>query len=389
MRWSDRMKLTFETFKRVALPLYLWFFIFAFAGVGLMIAGLIPFLIPLIHSKGNFSGPFINPNPPMPPGRSFSSGLFPFSHNLAPYLDQVPYLLLIFAIILLLAWIATSAFVTGIFNLTRKGFYEKASFRDFRFLGIPRVLGWYGILTLVSVLLMAGGLSGALALRRMTYVLPLFAGLYVLALIALGIFFTPWLLTSAYYMLNHRELSFGRSLSGSWDFYRRNLGSLWLLFVTLIGVQILISIINQASQSLGFLVILIASPFTALLPIVWVLSLEEEKNQKRTDSTSSPISPAPSISPSTPFAPSSAEYSVPQSPVNSPLDEALPPQPSEPNSPIPKPSSEPSIDSPEPQEHPLGAKPENSPAEPLNYCPTCGQKTQPGANYCTQCGSKL
>lgn len=43
MRWSDRMKLTFETFKRVALPLYLWFFIFAFAGVGLMIAGLIPF----------------------------------------------------------------------------------------------------------------------------------------------------------------------------------------------------------------------------------------------------------------------------------------------------------------------------------------------------------
>lgn len=372
MRWSDRMKKTLETFQRVALPLYLWYFIFALAGFVLVIAGLIPFITPMIHPRGNFSGPFINPNPPMPPGRIFPGGSSPFSHNLAPYLDQAPYLFLIFAIILLLAWIATSAFITGMFNLTRKGFYEKVSFRDFRFLGIPRVLGWYGILTLVSVLLMVSGLIGALALRRITYALPLFAGLYVLALIALGIFFAPWLSTSAFYMLNHRELNFGRSLSGSWDFYQRNLGSLWLLFITLIGAQILISIINQASRPLGFLVILIAAPFTAILPIVWVLSLEEEEN------------------PSTPFSPSPSEAPLVHPSFDSSSDEVPQAQPAEPFSPDSEPSLPAQPVAPaEHQEPSVSDAPESPSADPANYCPTCGQKTRPGANYCAQCGTKL
>lgn len=372
MRWSDRMKQTLETFKRVALPLYLWYFIFALAGFVVAIAGLIPFLTPMIHSKGNFSGPFINPNPPMPPGRSFSSGSSPFSHNLAPFLNQAPYLFLIFVIILILAWIATSAFMTGMFNLTRKGFYEKVSFRDFRFLGIPRALGWYGILTLVSVLLMGAGIIGALALRRMTYILPLLAGLYVLALIVLGIFFAPWLSTSAFYMLNHRELSFGRSLSESWNFYRRNLGSLWLLFITLIGVQILISIINQASRPLGFLVMLIAGPFTAILPIVWVLSLEEEENP------SAPLSPSPTEAPlSNPSIDSTSDEvptSLPSERLSPDSGPSLPAQPATPA---------------DDQKPPVSDAPEPPSADTSNYCPNCGQKTRPEANYCAQCGSKL
>lgn len=360
MRWSDRMKKALETFQRVALPLYLWYFIFALAGFVLVIVGLIPFISPMIHPRGNFSGPFINPNPPMPPGRTFPGGSSPFSHNLAPYLDQAPYLFLVLVIALIVAWIATSAFITGIFNLTRKGFYEKVSFRDFRFLGIPRVLGWYGILTLVSVILMGAGIIGALALRRIAYALPLFAGLYVLALIALGIFFAPWLSTSAFYMLNHRELSFGRSLGGSWDFYRRNLGSLWLLLITLIGAQILISLINQAARPLGFLAALIIGPFTAILPIVWVLSLEEEET--------------PLSNPS----------------FDSTSDEVLQAQPAEPFSPDLEPSlpAEP-IAPAEHQEPSVSDAPESPSADTPNYCPTCGEKTRPGANYCAQCGTKL
>lgn len=305
MRWSDRIKLTLETFKRAALPLYIWYFIFAFVGVGLVIAGLIPFLTPIIRSKGTFSSPFFGPNPPMLSGYSFSGGSAPFDHNLSPYLDQVPYIFLILVILFFLAWIASSAFITGIFNLTQKGFHEKVSFRDFRFSGIPRILGLYGILTLVSFLLVLAGILGALALKRMTYLLPFLGVLYVLSLIALIIFLAPWLSTSAYYMLNHRELSFTRSLSRSWDFYRQNMGSLWLLFITLIGIQVLLSLFNQTSHALGILAALIVGPFTAILPIVWILSLEGEQNQPQADS------PPSSISPSAPDFPSSSEASLP------------------------------------------------------------------------------
>lgn len=73
MRWSERIKLTLETFKRVALPIYGWYFIFALFGLGLLIAGLIPIVTPMIYMKGSsFPSPFPNPNPPMPPGSSFS-----------------------------------------------------------------------------------------------------------------------------------------------------------------------------------------------------------------------------------------------------------------------------------------------------------------------------
>lgn len=327
MRWSDRIKLALETFKRTALPLYIWYFIFAFVGVGLVLAGSIPFLAPIIRLKGTLSSPFLNPNVPMPPGRGFSSGSSPFGHSLSPYSDQAPYIFLILIILFFLAWIVSSAFITGMFNLTQKGFHEKVSFRDFRFSGIPRTLGWYGILTLVSLLLIVAGIIGALALKRMTYLLPFFAVLYVLSLIALGIFLAPWLSTSAFYMLNHRELSFTRSLSSSWDFYRQNMGSLWLLFITLIGIQVLLSLINQASQALGIFTALIVGPFTAILPIVWILSLEEEQNQHNTDSIPS------SISPSAPDFPSSSEASSSQTPLTSPPETQDPPLEDEPETP--------------------------------------------------------
>lgn len=346
MRWSERMKLAFETFKRVALPIYGWYFIFAFAGLGIAIAGLLPFIIPMFNTSGSsFSGPFPNPNPPMPPG-GISSGLSPFGDILAPYLSspylsQAPYFFLFFIIILLLFWLGSSAFMTGMFNLTQKGLHETVRFRDFRFSGIPRVLGWYGILTLVSFLIIIAGIIGAFALRGMSYALPIFGGLYALLMVSLGLFLMPWLSTSAFYILNHRELSFTRSLSGSWDFYRRNMGSLWIYFITMIGIQILLSIINQASPSLGILAALLAGPFTAILPIVWVLSLEEEENP----SSSTPVNLSDSV-PSA--APTSSVNQESQAPPAAPV----------------------LIDT-------------------VNYCPTCGQKTRPGANYCSQCGTQL
>lgn len=290
--------------------------------------------------------------------------------------------------------------MTGMFNLTEKGLHEKVLFRDFRFSGIPRVLGWYGILTLVSFLVIVTGILGALALRSMSYALPLFVGLYVLLLVALGIFLAPWLSTSAFYMLHHRELSFGRSLSGSWHFYRRNMGSLWLYFITLIGIQILLSLINQASQSLGFLVALLAGPFTAILPIVWVLSLEKEENQhppyENTDtqnqtwaSSQTPLEPSlsesarssssePTRDPSNGSASGSSNESSIKASSSEPSAFA---SPSDSGSTFALPY-EPASESPSP------STPASS-ANPVNYCPTCGQKTRPGANYCAQCGTKL
>ncbi|AHF08396.1 zinc ribbon domain-containing protein [Desulfitobacterium metallireducens] len=374
MRWSERIKLAFETFKRVALPIYGWYFIFAFAGLGILITGLLPFLLPMLNrGTRSFSGPFPNPNPPMPPGVS-SGGLSPFGDMLAPYLSspylaQAPYFLLFFLFILLLSWLGSSAFMTGMFNLTQKAFHEAVRFRDFRFSGIPRVLGWYGILTLVSFLVILAGIFGAFALRGMSYALPLFGGLYVLLMVSLALFLMPWFSTSAFYMLNHRDLNFTHSLKGSWNFYQRNMGSLWIYFITMIGIQILISFINQASTSLGFIVALLAGPFTAILPIVWVLSLEEEENQQRLTLAS------PSDSESTLTLPqestSDASASSPSAPVSPSASEApmTPASPANQESEIP-PAAQVLSDS-------------------VNYCPTCGQKTRPGANYCAQCGTQL
>lgn len=391
MRWSERIKLTLDTFKRVALPIYGWYFIFAFVGLGLLIVGLLPFVMPLVNKKG---GSFPNPNPPMPPGNSFSSGLSPFSDNLASYLAQAPYFFLIFVIILLLSWLVTSAFMTGMFNLTQKGLHEKVLFRDFRFSGISRVLGWYGILTLVSFLVIVAGIIGAFALRGISYALPLFAGLYVLFLIALGIFLAPWLSTSVFYMLNHRELSFKHSLSGSWDFYRRNMGSLWLFFITLIGIQILLSFTYQASQTLYILVALLAGPFTAILPIVWVLSLEEEVNQQPLDSQNTTTQGQTWTSPQLLSESSLDEPTRGSSgePSEDPSNESICDSAS-PSSTLSSSTSASSFSSTFPASSANPTSPEPSSAEvppdSVNYCPTCGQKTRYGAHYCAQCGTKL
>lgn len=449
MRWSERMKLTFETFKRVALPLYGWYFIFAFAILVIIIAGLLPIILPIMNMGGSpfsspFPGsnpsppPFPNPNPPMPPGSS-ANGLSPFSDFLgpyisSPYLTHAPYVVLFIILIVLFSWVGSSAYLAGMFNLSKKSLHENVRFRDFRFSGISRVLGWYGILTLVSFLIIIVGVVGLAALRGTSYMLPLFGGLYVLLMVSLGIFFLPWFSTSVFYMLNHRELGFSRSLNGSWNFYRRNMGSLWLLLATVVGIEILLSVINQSSPTLGFFVGLLAAPYTAILPIVWVLSLEDEENQQTLawnfpsafSETTSQTTPenSPQTSPQ-PFTSEAINKSPDESTAEeSSLDDNSSQSPSDIGTNTASdsdlklslnlnPSSNPDLNSTStptsaststpssltlPQESapsspsitsPATAPTSESPPAPVNYCPTCGQKTRPGARYCSQCGTQL
>lgn len=414
MRWSERIKLTFETFKRVALPLYGWYLIFAFAGMALIIAAMIPFFVITMRTGSlhngfvpPFSGTFPNPNPPMPPGGGlpgpFPRGLAPFGYNMTPFLTQAPIFFIVFAVIILFFWLATSAFMTGMFNLTQKGMHEKVLFRDFRFTGTSRILGWYGILTLVSILLLGAGIFGALALRGIDYASPIFGGLYVLILVALGIILAPWLSTSAFYMLHHRELSFGRALRGSWNFYRRHMGSLWLFFLTMVGIQLLLSFFNQTFHSVGlaFLLSLIVGPFTAILPIVWVLSLEDEDHPQISNSYPTPPLTEPSTQPSTEPSPLSNPLPIPSIPSHPlppedlPLPEQLTPLPQNesPQETNQEMSQETDQDmSREISREPVKETRNNIPPETtdsVNFCPTCGRQTRPGANYCAQCGTKL
>lgn len=454
MRWSERIKLTFETFKRVALPMYGWYFIFAFGGLAILITGLLPIILPIVNTGGiPFSTPFPgsnpspppsfpNPNPPMPPGSS-AGGLSPFSDFLgpyisSPYLTHAPYIFFFIILILLLSWVGSSAYMTGMFNLTQKGLRENVRFRDFRFFGISRVLGWYGILTLVTFLIILVGVVGVIALRGTSYMLPLFGGLYVLLMVSLAVFFLPWYSTSVFYMLNHRETSFSRSLKGSWNFYRRNMGSLWLLLATVVGIQILLSAFNEFSPTLGFFAALLAAPFTAILPIVWVLSLEDEENQQclawaypkaSTETTlqTSAVNPPenPLQTSLEPFTSETVNKSAGESTAEeSPLDTSSPEPPSAAlpdvspnNSPSDFKSDTNSSSAPDsnsnsnsdsdldststltlPQESapsspsvkpPVSAPTSESTTVPVNYCPTCGQKTRPSARYCSQCGTQL
>ncbi len=445
MSWSDRMKKAFQAFKRMALPLYAWYFILAILGVVLVFISLIPMIVSLVHSgmfNSGFSGipgfpglpdvpsspgvptppfsgtyPNPNPNPPVPPGSNLTPGPQGLMNGIAPYLSLAPTLILSFLGVIALSWLLSSAFMTGIFNLSKKAYSGPAKFKDFRFKGCFRVLGWYGLLTLIGVLLVGLGVFIAIALRDINYAIPIFAVVFALLVCAIAIFLAPWLSTSAFYMLNHRELSFSKSFRESWRFYRRHIGSFWGYFITAIGIQIILSIIDRNSPDIGLILALLITPFTTILPVIWVLTHEEEEGNYQATIAPAYEHPTPdylrvvapqevsaqegqaqenntqenTVQDDTDQNKASGEShsSISESPSSANLQSNPLESRQESLQKLTKPSQESSKEPFPPQYTPHIIPYEDAENAQINYCPTCGKNVRPGASYCSQCGTKL
>lgn len=416
MNWSDRMKRAFLTFKRMALPLYAWYLILSISGVILAVLSLIPMIISLARSGMlnsefpglpampnlpglPFSGSYPNPNPPVPPGSDLIPGSDAIMDGITPYLSLAPRFFLTFIALIILGWLLSSAFMTGMFHLTRKAYMTRARFKDFRLSGFSRVLGWYGILTLFVVILLGLGLFIAMTLSDIDYAVPVFAVSCVFILIAVAIFLAPWLSTSAFYMLNHQELSFGKAFRASWRFYKRHLGSFWAYILTVIGITIIISIIGRSYPNIEFIVSLLVSPFTTILPIVWVLTHEEDENRLEASGTPFEQQALTPLMTSDLGEAQAQDVQLHENKTQTTASEestsqAIAPNPS-PYSPSSY-SSQPSPQLPlqELQESPKDEyrhTPQITPEEDseIYYCPTCGKNARSGASYCSQCGTKL
>ena len=312
MTWTERVKLAWITFKRVALPLYGWTLI---SIGGIVVLGYAMFMGLLDQfrwafsqaSGGSFSPrmpilgmpvPGIPTMPGIPPNGHFGSSQSPFGLNGGLFSN--PFALLavagslvgIFFLIFIVACLIGSLFSAGQFNLTAKAYREKVRFEDFRFSGFLRVFGWQVFLFLIYLIVFAIGLLAAFALGHSTIAMSAFFIIYGLLFIVIQIYTLPWVATSIYYVLAHREQRFSVALRGSWKFFRRHMGALWGYIGTVILIHIALLVLIKISGGLGYLATFAVNPFFAVLAIVWVLSLEDDERQMDVN---------PQINPTTPF----------------------------------------------------------------------------------------
>lgn len=411
--WTDRMKQTFSTFKRMAFPLYAGYLLFIIVAALVFILSLLPVGIGIVQSGlyySDFSGlsgiPGMpgSPSVPVPPGGPYGAGAN--GDTFSQLFSLGGKFIFSFFLMLALTMLVTAAFWTGIFHLTKRSYTDKAQFKDYSFKGFFRVLAWFVILTFVILVLCIIGVAIAFSYRPFEYSGLGFLAIYALVVAALAIFLAPWISISVFYILNHREFSFGQAFKESWRFYRRHMGSFWGCFLTALVIEILIGVLTRNSSGLSGLLSFVITPFISILPIVWVLTHEEEEHTE-------PVYP-------------SYTQPLPQRPFY-PIQETLRNYPEQPST--PKDSLSPEVqhsgdtdnlsmapthlmdelkqgtEGSHPQAgltsnynaqlHPPGdqsSTPESapSPQEPqINFCPTCGKGVRPGASYCSQCGTKL
>lgn len=418
MTWTDRIKKSIETFKRMALPLFGFYILFALVGIIVAVVSVGAALFPLLRMEGlgaTFSAvPYMDPNIPVPPGYGPSMNYGYGLDELAPYLDMAPTFIVSFVLLMLVSWVLASVFQAGVFHLTKKAYVEKAQFRDIRLKGFPRLLGWYGIIAIIGIILVGLGVLIALSFQS-EYAMALFGAAYLLALVAAGFFLAPWVSAAPYTMLNQPHLSFWQAFKESWRFYRRHMGPLWGVFLTVLGIQLLISLINRSAPDIGLIVSLITSPFVAILPIVWVLTLVDEDQPLPIGNIYSPtteqgtygtevnvdpvsevhhknepdLSDYPSTQPDA--SPEISPYSTPSTPPTTPP--YTPPSAMGGSAPLytPPKNPYPTEESPDhiPYTAPYGHSTAESEQDLVNFCPTCGKKVREGASYCSQCGTKL
>lgn len=398
MTWSERLKLAWITFKREALPLYAWTFIFIAVIVALIVAMIIGVLdqfrwaIPHIY-EGSFSSGM--PVPGVPPDitpftDSFGSSTDPFayfggSNNFSKILSMIGSVVGTLALIIAVVWLIGTAFYAGLFNLTAKAYREKVTFKDFRFNGFFRLLAWQGFIILIQLLLLVVGLVGAFSLSHSDGALVAFLIVYALFIVLVLLFVVPWLASSSIYLLTHGNQEFRVALSGSWGFFRRHMGALWGLIGTVFLIEIAVQVLMRISSGLAGLASLVVSPFIAVLAIVWVLSLDDNERKKHDDLYAYSTTFSPKLDPETPppivTPPVSASDNVIVSTNGHVLEMSGP----EVNSTQQLDQTKLSLDKPQSTE-PLPLP--NDPKETPQYCPSCG-KANTGTAYCPKCGTKL
>jgi hypothetical protein len=431
LTWTDRMKRTIDSFKNMALPLFLYYLLFTLIGVIIAAIAIAIIAIPFFEMADPLniqSMPYyFDPNIPVPPGYDpfeygDESDLFGILGSLS-YLG--PQLMAIIAMGVLVGGLMGALYVAGSFHLTKKAYREKAQFKDIRLKGFLRVVGWYLLVSLISLIAIGIGLLIAFNIES-PYAIALFLVVYGLILFAIFVFIAPWTFMAPYYMLNHPQHPFWQTFKASWNFYRSHMGPLWGAFLTVIGISILLELISQSAPNLGLLLMFLTYPFLGILPIVWLLTLEDEDNPPTYTSYESPT-PAPftpyeqtpssfvNASAGTPDTPDTFSTSQDNQTTSTISNE--PPNTSNTTSPPTTPSNttftpytaSPSTVDAEPANlytppkdpypipdyasAPFGVErnssPDNRDEVQVNFCPTCGKRVRENASYCSQCGTKL
>jgi len=285
MTWTQRVKSALKTFKRVALPMYGWTFIF----VGLSLVLLFAFMIEsisripwasLLTSAGSISPDLAN-SAAMPSMGLFEPGQAQFDQysnllsNPSGLLSTAGTIGGIFFLISIVAIVIGSLFWAGQFNLTAKAYREKVGFGDFRLSGFLRIIVWQVMLFLIYLILTVLSVLVFIALGNFSVARAAFFMIYGVIFILIQLYTLPWLFSSMYYILAHPEQGLGVALRGSWGFFKRHMGALWGYIGTVLLIEIAFLFLIKISVGLQFLVSLVVMPFIMVLAIVWVLSLDD------------------------------------------------------------------------------------------------------------------
>lgn len=384
MTWSERLKSTINIFKKIALPLYLWYLIY------LVFFGIIMILFSLL-----------------PPVESFMQSLDNLNYNDLflgdELLKRLPLFAILFAFLTVIGLIITSLLYTGIYHLTVKGFTAQVLFRDFKLTDAKRMIGWNS-LVLLSFL---AGLSVGFLFFAFLGIFSdtasyAFAIIFPICMILVSIFLVPWILSGGYYILAYRDFSFSKAFAHSWRFFRQNMGALWGAVLTMFVINIAIVLMQEVSSTIGSLISFIATPFFSLIPIVWTLTLISE--QERLALLDADIETSHTSQTSNTTIHDSSVYDNATSNLDSPYHDDHPyddsnsydePTSFDPpyhneietvkSSPHYKPSKE---DSPPGYYHTSNRSEKIIDTE-LIFCPTCGTKVRPNAIYCAKCAFKL
>lgn len=364
MSWSERFKLTFQIFKKTALALYLWYLIIFLATT---LTVLLLFLLPI----GNRLFDFMD-NLPSP------YALDPFDSSML--LEYLPAFLVIFILLSIIGIVATGLLYTGTYHLALKAMKEKASFKDFRFPGALRMIGWYFFLFFIYFGLFLLGttlyfLVSTISDTSSTVYLIIGLGILILG----SIFILPWMFSASYYMIAHLEQSFSLALKNSWRFFRTNMGALWGGVFALFLINIGIGLIQEMSQSIGGILSLVATPFLSLIPVIWTLTLMQERQGISLNTHAN--NDENNINESQNLEDFRQDYTYGdyeqrnKKPDNEQLQTF--------NRPLPKPSDEISTR--------ILKQPDSSEVSnaEINFCSNCGSPARVNSIYCSKCGVKL
>jgi len=386
MSWSERFQLTFSVFKKTALPLYLWYLILLLVFI---ILAVIVFLLPparmlLEYFEGIENNNFNPSNTGFTP-MAFNPE-YPFDIFESPiFFEYLPAFLFIIFLFSILGFVAMSMFYTGTYHVALKGLQGKARFRDFKFSGFSRILGFYLILFLGYLPIFLLGFGLFMVLSTVSETASAVYAFFALAVFVVGtLFILPWMFSAAYYIIAHAEQNFTQAFKNSWKFFRNNMGALWGGVVALFLLNIGIGIVEEISSTLGSLLSFLATPLLSLIPIIWTLTLMRERENF--------LLPYPSSA----FYPDAChdwaekeQTGYPEETYYQTKEFASSASPSPEKTFAPGGYSEPWTRDAHTDVDYHDKTPSSADDSELNFCSTCGSKIRPNAIYCSKCGVKI